>query len=100
MRRKKHGSGEEPHGKRSAIPPGTNRGQIYVLAFTNEHGDAALRDLEAFFCNRPSYAPGETDLYQVAYREGEKSVIRFIRNQIRLGVDGMPKEAITREEDV
>lgn len=48
----------------------------YELAFTSEHGRAALRDLVRSYVVRRSYVMG--DPYATAFNEGQRDVVRHI----------------------
>jgi hypothetical protein len=58
------------------VEPGT-----YVRVFEQHpEGAAILADLTRRFYDQPSFVPGQPDV--VAYREGRRSVLAFILQQI------------------
>lgn len=73
------------------------RQQLYTLATTGEHGAAFLVDLKRVFESKPSFTPGATH-DDVIFSEGQKSVIRYIESQVRLGMEPRQKTAKLSEE--
>lgn len=82
-----------------ASDPELERAQLYTLAMSGEHGLAFLADLKKVFEGKPSYKPG-TDFAESAYIEGQKSVIRYIESQVRLGMEPRQKTAKIEEESL
>jgi hypothetical protein len=87
--------------KRPRIDPRDEleRQQVYTLATSGEHGSAFLADLKKVFESRPSFTPGATH-DDVIFAEGQKSVIRYIESQVRLGMEPRQKTAKLTEEDL
>lgn len=56
----------------------------YAMTFHSPHGKRVLEDLAARFREAdPSFVPG-LESWQPAYRDGAKSVIKFIRHQLQI----------------
>ena len=55
--------------------------ELYKLVFDNEDGDKVLYDLGLRFCEQSSTF--STDPCETAYREGQRTVVLFIRSMLR-----------------
>ena len=54
---------------------------LYKLVFDTEDGDKVLEDLGLRFCEQSSTF--STDPCETAYREGQRTVVLFIRSMLR-----------------
>ena len=54
---------------------------LYQLVFDTEDGDKVLEDLGLRFCEQSSTF--STDPCETAYREGQRTVVLFIRSMLR-----------------
>ena len=55
--------------------------ELYKLVFDSEDGDKVLHDLGLRFCEQSSTF--STDPCETAYREGQRTVVLFIRSMLR-----------------
>ena len=55
--------------------------ELYKLVFDSEDGDKVLYDLGLRFCEQSSTF--STDPCETAYREGQRTVVLFIRSMLR-----------------
>ena len=55
--------------------------ELYKLVFDTEDGDKGLYDLGLRFCEQSSTF--STDPCETAYREGQRTVVLFIRSMLR-----------------
>lgn len=56
----------------------------YAMTFHSPHGKRVLEDLATRFREAdPSFIPG-LEPWQPAYRDGAKSVVKFIRHQLQI----------------
>ena len=67
--------------------------QLYKTVFTSEDGQKILDDLGVRFCEHSSTF--SSDPCETAYREGQRTVLLFIKSMIR---DRQPLEDITSNE--
>jgi hypothetical protein len=67
--------------------------QLYKTVFTSEDGQKILDDLGVRFCEHSSTF--SSDPCETAYREGQRTVLLFIKSMIR---DRKPLEDITSNE--
>jgi len=55
--------------------------ELYKLVFDSEDGDKVLHDLGLRFCEQSSTF--SNDPCETAYREGQRTVVLFIRSMLR-----------------
>ena len=55
--------------------------ELYKLVFDSEDGDKVLHDLSLRFCEQSSTF--SNDPCETAYREGQRTVVLFIRSMLR-----------------
>jgi len=67
--------------------------QLYKTVFTSEDGQKILDDLGVRFCEHSSTF--SSDPCETAYREGQRTVLLFIKSMIR---DRKPLEDVTSNE--
>ena len=67
--------------------------ELYKEVFTSVQGEQVLEDLGVRFCEHSSTF--STDPCETAYREGQRTVLLFIKSMIR---DRKPLEAIAIDE--
>ena len=54
---------------------------LYKQVFTSDQGEQLLEDLGVRFCeNSSTFSP---DPYETAYREGQRTVVLFIKSMLR-----------------
>ncbi len=70
------------------------RYDYYAAVFLNPHGQKVLEDLNRVFMDPPSYQPGFTT-EEMAWHEGKKAVIRWIKARLADAVTPRQAEAIT-----
>ena len=69
--------------------------QAYIDTFTTEKGKRVLRDL-----NRYRYKTTfRLDPIEMAYREGQRSLVLHIENMIRLDYEKLQEQVKTQEEN-
>ena len=55
--------------------------ELYKTIFTSEDGERILSDLGVRFCEHSTTF--SADPYETAYREGQRTVVLFIRSMLR-----------------
>ncbi len=67
--------------------------EAYAFLFGETDGDTVLQDLELrFHCHSPTFS---ADPYETAFREGQRSVVLFIKNMMEKF--NLPEEVDTDE---
>jgi hypothetical protein len=58
--------------------------KAYEQTFKNPQGEKILKDLEERFLNQVSYWPEENQPYMTYYREGQREVVRYIKQLLEI----------------
>ncbi len=59
----------------------------YEQTFKNPVGEKVLKDLEDRYFNQISYRPENLQPYDTYYREGQREVIRYIKQLLEINPD-------------
>lgn len=70
--------------------------ELYKTVFDTEDGDKVLEDLGLRFCEQSSTF--STDPCETAYREGQRTVVLFIRSMLRTKPDIKDEEETLTNE--
>lgn len=75
--------------------PDFKRVKLYFETFSTESGIATMKDLRKRYYDRLSYVPGDT--HEMAFREGQKSIIFDILSDLKLSQHPELFEAVEDE---